>query len=196
VSRHNHPTLIAVLIAALASGACVGTANAADSVGAAKDPPRPAPASDPAPAADPAPAPPASPGPGDGQPPGDQQCGPVVLSSTLPTVLTCGPITINVTFNTVTTTTTTTIVSAPITAANGPITTNTSNDTSNQTPVVRCKRPHTTKRKAATKTPSHHKKARTTKAKRSARRADVELNPIKGRHAVKIRVFLEPGPSR
>jgi hypothetical protein len=49
------------------------------------------------------------------------QCGQVTFTTTLPTVITCGPVTI--TFNTITTTTTTTTVAAPITTANGSIAT-------------------------------------------------------------------------
>ena len=66
-------------------------------------------------------------GPGGSTQAGDNaQCGQLSFTSTFPTVITCGPVTI--TFNTYTTTTTVTTVTAPITAANGAITTDTTNN--------------------------------------------------------------------
>jgi len=89
--------------------------------------------------------------------PGNAQCGQVILTDTLPTVVTCGPIT--VTFNTVTTTTTITTVAAPITVANGPITT-TTNTASNVTAPLSsrsCNVNATTTRQWSKKSVTRHK---------------------------------------
>ncbi|MCW3064430.1 MAG: hypothetical protein JWN32_1602 [Solirubrobacterales bacterium] len=79
---------------------------------------------------------------------GGAQCGQVIFTNTLPTVITCGPVTI--TFNTITTTTTITTVAAPITAANGSITTGVATPpavTSRRCPPTRVKRLGTTRAK-------------------------------------------------
>jgi hypothetical protein len=115
---------------------------------------------------------------------GDQststQCGPVEFTNMLPTVITCGPVTINITFTTVTTTTTTTTVAAPITAANGAITTGA---TTAPGAAVRRKQARSTK-------------AKTTRRKRRRPVAGAVRKPVNGRRIVRVRVRLGPRPSR
>jgi hypothetical protein len=132
MSLRNRRTAVAAAIGVLAGGVPVGTASALPGHGA-----DPVPTSSPSLPGVPAngidlPAP-GQPSDGTGTqdgggstPPIDPavaaaQCAQAAIPSTLPIVITCGPVTINVTFNTTTTTITT--VAAPITAANGPITT-------------------------------------------------------------------------
>jgi hypothetical protein len=119
--------------------------------------------------------------PSSGDPSGTAECGQVAFTNTLPTVITCGPMTINITFNTVTTTTTVTTVSAPITAANGPITT----APTNPAPAI------TLRRK-----PARSKRAKTTRPKRRHPAAGVVRKPLKGKRMVKVRVLLGPRPSQ
>jgi hypothetical protein len=127
--------------------------------------------------------PPAStdPPPASTDPSTSTQCGPVEFTNMLPTVITCGPVTINVTFNTTTTTTTVTTVAAPITAANGAITTG----VTNPAPAGAVRRKQ-----------ARSRKARTTRPKRRRPAAGVVRKPMHGRRIVRVRVLLGPRPSR
>jgi hypothetical protein len=114
MSLRNHRAAATALIGLLAGGVPVSVASAATSN---RDNPV-----DPAPGYDAAttPATTLTP-PATGNLSTEAQCGQVTFTNTLPTMITCGPVTM--TFNTLTVTTTTTTLSAPITAANGPVTT-------------------------------------------------------------------------
>jgi hypothetical protein len=112
----------------------------------------------------------------------DAQCGEVTFTSTLPTVITCGPVTI--TFNTVTTTTTVTTVSAPITAANGPINTATTNNTATPTSAP------ATPRKCSMQVTSKRPKRRKTRSAR--KRATFVVKSKKGQRTVRFRLLFAP----
>jgi hypothetical protein len=110
------------------------------------------------------------------------QCGEVTFTNTLPTVITCGPVTI--TFNTITTTTTTTTVAAPITVANGSIATGVTAPpavtphavTTSQRPRARVKHLNTT-----------HPKHETAVGKRTS--ASFLLDRTKSARALKLRLL-------
>jgi hypothetical protein len=116
------------------------------------------------------------------------QCGQVIFTNTLPTVITCGPVTI--TFNTVTTTTTLTSVTAPITAANGPI------STAVTTPAAVA--PVTTRQCAPATRIKHLKTSRTKHRSALGKRKSTTLvlKPTKGSRTVKFRVIYMAHPSR
>jgi hypothetical protein len=119
-------------------------------------------------------------------PAANAQCGQVIFTNTLPTVVTCGPVTI--TFNTVTSTTTVTTVSAPITAANGPITTTNTSANTNQssTATKQCR-------------PARTRKAKSTRPKRTTptvrrKRSTFVVNASKGRRTVRFRLLIARRP--
>jgi hypothetical protein len=195
MSLRNRRTAAATAIGLLAGGVPVGTASAASGYGpsavpafttpAQFDPPN---ATDVLPTGQPSVDPQNDQADGTPSPPpaGDQswgaECAQAALATTVPTVITCGPVTISFTFNTITTTTTITTVSAPITAANGPVTTSTTNPV--PSPVanpltapapataVKCK-------------PARRKKAKTRRPK-----------SVKAVGTVKVRVRFVARPSR
>jgi hypothetical protein len=109
-------------------------------------------------------------------PPVATPCGQLTFTVPLPAVITCGPVTII--FNTVTTTTTTTTVAAPITAANGPITT-----------------PSPTVAVSGTKSSSHPRRKHRRASARRGRRTVLYL-PVTGRRAAMARVHSAPSTSR
>ena len=120
--------------------------------------------------------------------PGNAQCGQVILTATLPTVVTCGPIT--VTFNTVTTTTTITTITAPITAANGSITTTTNAPSTTITAPV-------SSRSCAVNTTTRPRRRTTVKrGKPAAKHKPVMLvsKLRKGAHAVRFCLYFAPRP--
>ncbi|HMJ34286.1 MAG TPA: hypothetical protein VK501_10230 [Baekduia sp.] len=126
---------------------------------------------------------------------GGPQCGQVIftdsLPDTLPAALSCGPVTINMTVNTVTTTTTITTVSAPITAAGGPISTEVASPAAVATPaaaITPACRPAASKPKA-TRT---KRRAKAKRPKRKASTTTVVLQPRKEARPVRIVVRLRP----
>jgi hypothetical protein len=210
MSPRNRRAAAAALAGALAVGGPIATADAASPRAIAADsgsgnPPENA--TDPAPAVaptDPAPGPvapgtsgstlPAQPIPPVPPVPANAQCGQVILTATLPTVVTCGPIT--VTFNTVTTTTTITTVAAPITVANGSIT----NATSTQSAVTAPVSSRSCTVNATTTPPKRRttvKRRKPTAKRRSlAKRKPVKLVATlpKGARAVRFCLYFAPRP--
>jgi hypothetical protein len=163
MSRRNGRAAAAVLIGLLASGMPLDAASAAPThrasaaptttgasdagPGLAPDPiaATPAPGTPPATGSAPAPGT-ATPPPPTGENGGAGQCGLLNLPTTtpsVPTVITCGPVTIS--FNMTTTTTTVTTVAAPIAAGNGSITTAGRN---RRAAAGRCRRDRRTQRGA------------------------------------------------
>jgi hypothetical protein len=209
MSPRNRRAAVAALAGALAVGGPIAAAHAASPQatsaqrGSAQDDPDNG--TDPAPGIPPvdAPADPVAPGGSGSTPPsppvpvppvppvpGNAQCGQVILTATLPTVVTCGPIT--VTFNTVTTTTTITTVAAPITVANGPITTttNTASTVTAPTSSRNCTVNAPTTRQWSKTTATRHKPI--TQRKRKPARLVATLP--KGARAVRFCLFFAPRP--
>jgi hypothetical protein len=115
-----------------------------------------------------------------GDPPVATPCGQLTFTVPLPAVITCGPVTII--FNTVTTTTTTTTVAAPITAANGPITT--------PSPAVAVSGSRSSGH------PRSHPRRKHRRASVRRGRRTVLILPVTGRRAAMARVHSAPSTSR